>query len=118
MRQVDGIIVAPKDAHTAIPMIREANPDINFIFSSSDQMLPPIASGLKRLGKWKRVGEEGHVLLGAFDGDATAYRMLVQGSGCRQRSGSLLRERRRRSGDPGYDRGQGKCLPSSRTRAS
>ncbi len=57
----------------------QAHPDINFIFTCSDQMLAPIASVLKSLGKWKRIGEQGHVLLGAFDGDATAYHMLVDG---------------------------------------
>ncbi|MBI4580523.1 MAG: sugar ABC transporter substrate-binding protein [Planctomycetes bacterium] len=57
----------------------QANPDINFIFTSSDFLLPSIASALKTAGKYKKIGEEGHVLLGGFDGDATAYRMLVEG---------------------------------------
>jgi ABC-type sugar transport system substrate-binding protein len=57
----------------------QAHPDISFIFTSSDFMLPSIASALKRAGKYHRVGEEGHVLLAGFDGDATAYRMLRDG---------------------------------------
>jgi inositol transport system substrate-binding protein len=57
----------------------QAHPDISFLFTSSDFMLPSIASALRNAGKWKKVGEEGHVILGAFDGDATAYRMLVEG---------------------------------------
>jgi ABC-type sugar transport system substrate-binding protein len=57
----------------------QAHPDISFIFTSSDFMLPSIASALKSAGKYHKVGEEGHVLLAGFDGDATAYRMLRDG---------------------------------------
>jgi inositol transport system substrate-binding protein len=57
----------------------QAHPDIDFIFTSSDLLLPSIASTLKNLGKYKKSGEPDHVLLAAFDGDATAYRMLSEG---------------------------------------
>lgn len=57
----------------------QANPDIDFIFTSSDLHLPAIESALKVAGKYKKIGEEGHVMLGGFDGDATAYQMLVDG---------------------------------------
>jgi len=55
----------------------QANPDINFIFTSSDFLFPSIVAALKDAGKYKKIGEDGHVLLGGFDGDATAYQMLV-----------------------------------------
>ncbi|WP_410968966.1 substrate-binding domain-containing protein, partial [Salmonella sp. SAL4444] len=57
----------------------QANPDIGVIFTSSDFMFPSIKSVLSSLGKWKKVGEPGHVILGGFDGDATAYRLMVDG---------------------------------------
>ena len=57
----------------------QANPDISFIFTSSDFLLPGIVSALKGAGKYHRVGESGHVLLGGFDGDATAWQMLTEG---------------------------------------
>jgi inositol transport system substrate-binding protein len=57
----------------------QANSDIGLIFVSSDVLLPSVVSALKSAGKYKKVGEPGHVVLGAFDGDATAYRMLVDG---------------------------------------
>jgi len=57
----------------------QAHPDISFIFTSSDFMFPSILSALKSLGKWKKLGEEGHVILGGFDGDATAYQLMVEG---------------------------------------
>ena len=57
----------------------QAHPDINFIFASSDLLLPSVVSALKTAGKYKKIGQEGHVILGGFDGDATAYRMLVDG---------------------------------------
>lgn len=57
----------------------QANPDISFIFSSSDFLFPSIISALSSAGKYKKTSEQGHVLLGGFDGDATAYRMLKEG---------------------------------------
>ncbi len=57
----------------------QANPDISFIFTSSDFLLPGIVSALKGAGKYHRVGEAGHVVLGGFDGDATAWQMLKEG---------------------------------------
>ena len=57
----------------------QAHPDINFIFSSSDFLFPSIISALKNAGKYKKIGEDGHVILGGFDGDATAYQMLKDG---------------------------------------
>lgn len=57
----------------------QAHPDISLIFSSSDFLFPSLVSALKTAGKYKKRDEAGHVLLGGFDGDATAYRMLVEG---------------------------------------
>lgn len=57
----------------------QANPDINFIFTSSDLFLPSIKSVLKTAGKYHKIGEPGHVVLGGFDGDATAYLTMVEG---------------------------------------
>ncbi len=42
-------------------------------------MLPSVQSALKAAGKYKKVGEPGHVMVGSFDGDNTAYRMLMEG---------------------------------------
>jgi len=58
----------------------QAHPDLGLIFTSSDFMLPSIASALKAAGRYRKAGEEGHVILGGFDGDATAWRMLVDGT--------------------------------------
>jgi ABC-type sugar transport system substrate-binding protein len=57
----------------------QSNPDIDFVFTSSDFLFPSLVSALKTANKYKKIGEEGHVLLAGFDGDATAYRMLVDG---------------------------------------
>jgi ABC-type sugar transport system substrate-binding protein len=56
-----------------------ANPDIDFLFTSSDFLFPSIVSALKAAGKYRKVGEPGHVILGGFDGDATAHAMLRDG---------------------------------------
>jgi len=57
----------------------QANPDIGLIFTSSDFMFPSIKSVLSNLGKWKKHNEPGHILLGGFDGDATAYQLMADG---------------------------------------
>lgn len=57
----------------------QANPDIDFLFTSSDFLLPSIVSAMKSAGKYHRCDEPGHVILGGFDGDATAYQMLKDG---------------------------------------
>lgn len=57
----------------------QAHPDIGLIFTSSDFMFPSIKSVLSNLGKWKRHDEAGHVILGGFDGDATAYQLMSEG---------------------------------------
>lgn len=57
----------------------QAHPEISFIFTSSDFLFPSIVSALKTAGKYRKIGEDGHVILGGFDGDATAYAMLKNG---------------------------------------
>lgn len=57
----------------------QAHPDIGLIFASSDFMFPSIKSVLSSLGRWKKHDEPGHIILGGFDGDATAYQYLVEG---------------------------------------
>ena len=66
-------------AQAGIVNALQANPDIRFIFSSSDFLFPSVISALKSAGKYHQTGEPGHVLLGGFDGDATAYQMLSEG---------------------------------------
>jgi ABC-type sugar transport system substrate-binding protein len=54
----------------------QAHPDISLVFTSSDFLLPSIVSALKNAGKFHPAGHPEHVLLGAFDGDSMAFRML------------------------------------------
>lgn len=57
----------------------QANPDINFLFTSSDFMHPQIQQVLEANDKWYKRGEEGHVIFGGFDGDENAYGLLADG---------------------------------------
>ena len=66
-------------AQAGVANALHGNPDIDFIFTSSDFLFPSITSALKAAGRYKKTGEPGHVILGGFDGDATAYRMLAEG---------------------------------------
>jgi ABC-type sugar transport system substrate-binding protein len=58
----------------------QAHPDLGLVFTSSDFMLPSIVSALKGANRYRAAGEPGHVILGGFDGDATAWRMLEEGT--------------------------------------
>jgi ABC-type sugar transport system substrate-binding protein len=57
----------------------QAHHDINFIFCSSDFLFPSVVSALKAVGKYRKIDEDGHVILGGFDGDKTACQMLAAG---------------------------------------
>jgi Periplasmic binding protein domain len=46
----------------------QANPGINFLVTSSDFLHPQIEQALKGAGKWKKRGEQGHVVFGGFGG--------------------------------------------------
>lgn len=83
-------------AYAGVVNALQKHPDISLIFTPSDLHLPSIASALRAAGKWKRRGEPGHVILGGFDGDATAYQMLVDGylePRCHRRARCLFRGR-------------------------
>lgn len=70
------------DANTALANLQsafQANPDIDFLFTSSDFLLPVIRSVLQPLGKWEKIGNENHVILGGLDGDVTACQMIKEG---------------------------------------
>ena len=66
-------------AQAGVANALQANSDISFIFTSSDFLFPSIVSALKATSHYKKIGEPGHVILGGFDGDATAYQMLKDG---------------------------------------
>ncbi len=57
----------------------QANPEVDFLFTSSDFMYPMIRSVLEPLGKWQVVGDENHVILGGLDGDTRACELMTEG---------------------------------------
>ncbi len=70
------------DAATAQANLEAAlqrNPDVDFIFTSSDFMYPQIRAVLEPLGKWKKIGVAGHVILGGVDGDTRAAQWMKDG---------------------------------------
>lgn len=70
------------DANTALANLEaalQATPDVDLIFTSSDFMYPQLRAVLEPLGKWKPVGEAGHVILGGLDGDQLACRLMRDG---------------------------------------
>lgn len=77
------IEVATKwDAATGLANLESAvtaNANVDFLFTSSDFLFPTIRSVLEPRGKWKKIGEEGHVIMGGLDGDATACQLIKDG---------------------------------------
>jgi inositol transport system substrate-binding protein len=70
------------DAATALANLEAAitaNPDVDFLFTSSDFLFPTIRSVLEPRGMWVPRGEEGHVIMGGLDGDATACQLIKDG---------------------------------------
>ena len=57
----------------------QANPDIDFIFAPSDVYLPPCETVLSNYGKWYKVGNPDHVILGSIDGGSLAGKMIDDG---------------------------------------
>ncbi len=55
------------------------NPDVDFLFTSSDFLFPTIRSVLEPRGMWVPSGEQGHVIMGGLDGDATACQLIKDG---------------------------------------
>ncbi len=70
------------DAATALANLEAAvtaNPDIDLVFTSSDFLFPTIRSVFEPRGMWAKAGEEGHVVMGGLDGDATACQLIKDG---------------------------------------
>ncbi len=70
------------DAATALANLEAAvtaNPEIDLIFTSSDFLFPTIRSVLEPRDMWHPRAEEGHVVLGGLDGDATACQLIKDG---------------------------------------
>ena len=81
---VETIVEVPTewDANTTLANLRtaaQATPDFNMLFCGSDFLYPQIQAVLEPLGKWVPAGEEGHVIMGACDGDSTAGALMDAG---------------------------------------
>jgi ABC-type sugar transport system substrate-binding protein len=77
------IEVATKwDAATAqanLQAAMAANPDVDFLFTSSDFLFPTIKGILEPLGKWVPRDDPNHVLMAGLDGDVNACRQIKDG---------------------------------------
>ena len=54
----------------------QAHPDISFLFTSSDFLIPQIQQALKAAGKYQPIGSPDHVIFTGFDGFPTAYALM------------------------------------------
>ena len=69
----------PEVALAGLEAAITADPEIDFIFTSSDFLFPTIKGVLESKGKWKKAGEPGHVILGGLDGDDGACKLIREG---------------------------------------
>jgi inositol transport system substrate-binding protein len=70
------------DAATALANLESAitaNPNVDFLYTSSDFLFPTIRAVLEPRGKWVPMGQPEHVLMAGLDGDATACMLIEQG---------------------------------------
>jgi inositol transport system substrate-binding protein len=56
-----------------------ANPDVDFLFTSSDFLFPTIKGILEPEGKWVTRDDPNHVLMAGLDGDVNACRQIKDG---------------------------------------
>ena len=56
-----------------------ADPTIDAIFSHNDEMIRGIVAGLKQIGKFKKPGEEGHIIIVGIDGTPLALQRIRNG---------------------------------------
>jgi ABC-type sugar transport system substrate-binding protein len=56
----------------------QANPDISFLFTSSDFMIPQIQQALEAADKWAPIGDARHVIFTGFDGFPAAYQLMSE----------------------------------------
>jgi inositol transport system substrate-binding protein len=57
----------------------QANPDVDFLFTSSDFLFPTIKGVFEPLGKWVTRDDPNHVLMAGLDGDVNACRQIKDG---------------------------------------
>ena len=56
-----------------------ANPDVDFLFTTSDFLFPTIPTEFEKLGKWVTRDDPNHVLMAGLDGDVNACRQIKEG---------------------------------------
>lgn len=56
----------------------QANPDISFLFTSSDFLIPQITQALKAADRWAPIGDPKHVIFTGFDGFPSAYGLMKE----------------------------------------
>ncbi|MCX8278971.1 sugar ABC transporter substrate-binding protein [Phyllobacterium sp. 0TCS1.6C] len=55
------------------------HPDLDAVHAPSDSPARGIATALQQKGRWKKVGEEGHVIFVTIDGEPVAVKLLQEG---------------------------------------
>jgi ABC-type sugar transport system substrate-binding protein len=57
----------------------QANPEINCIFMHSDFLLAPTIQALQAANRYKKIGEEGHVIVMPYSGNAESIKAMADG---------------------------------------
>lgn len=56
----------------------QANPEINCIFMHSDYLLAPTIKALEAANRYKKIGEEGHVMVMPYSGNAASIKAMTE----------------------------------------
>ena len=67
------------NAQTITADVATARSDVNAIFSHNDEMIRGVVSALKQVGKFKKVGEPGHIMIVGIDGTPLALERIRNG---------------------------------------
>lgn len=69
----------PEPALAGMENALQANPDICAVYAATDGLLPPIFSSLQKVNRYKKIGEDGHVIIESIDGDPQGYAAVKNG---------------------------------------
>jgi ABC-type sugar transport system substrate-binding protein len=57
----------------------QAHPDLCAVYAATDGLLPPIYSAAQKVDRYKKIGEEGHIIVLSIDGDPQGYSNVKEG---------------------------------------
>jgi ABC-type sugar transport system substrate-binding protein len=67
----------PEKALAGVTNALQAHPEINCIFMHYDGLAPAIESALQQAGRWKKIGEPGHIIIMPYSGNESGIKEMM-----------------------------------------